>query len=285
MCVFVFVLFSLIGSMAFAQELIQPISNEIVEEFRASETPEIPAVVQDSASLPVSAVQENEIEEVAEIEFGSAASEPSIQGEQTDLNEAPEQEVYAEVYFDPDRYFDPEKKWYFSVKPGYYYFSDNDMRKFFNDGGFTFRAEAGCKIWHSLMVWFDGGYFQKSGQALGGTEKLELKLATITLGLKGMYEYNSCFSFYAGAGPRLFMMMMDNDSPHVRGTDNEIGIGAGIDAGIWCFPIPQLPNVFFDLFADYSWKQMSVEPDEISSLDHNVDLSGLTAGIGLGVRF
>jgi hypothetical protein len=49
--------------------------------------------------------------------------------------------------------------------------------------------------------------------------------------------------------------------------------------------VPCYPNIFFDLFADYSWKKMKVEADEISSFDSDVDVSGLTGGLGLGVRF
>ena len=199
--------------------------------------------------------------------------------------QAEETETCFEFVFDDDRYIDPEKRWYFEVKPGYYYFSDKDMRHFFNDGGFAFRAETGCKFWDPLIVWTDIGYFQKEGRALGGTDKIDFKLATITLGLKAIYYFTDSIAVYGGMGPRLFMMMMDNHSPFVRGEDNEIGIGGGFDAGIWFFPITCYPNIFFDLFADYSWKKMKVEEDEISSLDFDVDVSGLSAGLGLGVRF
>jgi hypothetical protein len=178
-----------------------------------------------------------------------------------------------------------EKKWYFEIKPGYFYFTDADMREFFGNGGFTFRAETGCKIWGPLNVWVDGGYFQKDGRAIGGDEKLEIKLASITLGFKLIHYFHPRIAVYAGAGPRLVMMMMKNHSPFVRGDDNEIGIGGGFDAGVWLFPIPKWKNVFLDLFADYSWKKMKIEPDEISSDDFDVDVGGISAGLGLGVRF
>jgi len=199
--------------------------------------------------------------------------------------EKTEEEACVEFHFDADPYCDPEKRWYFEVKPGYLYFTDGDMRKFFNKGGFTFRAEAGYKLWGPFIVWVDGGYFQKEGQAIGGSEELEIKLASITLGLKMIYYFHERIAVYVGGAPRLFMMMLHNDSPFVRGDDNEIGIGAALDGGLWFFPIPQCPNIFFDLFGDYSWKKMKVDPDEISSDDSDVDLGSLTAGFGVGVRF
>lgn len=178
-----------------------------------------------------------------------------------------------------------DKRWYFEVKPGYFFFTDKDMRQFFDRGGFTFRIETGYKFWGPFMVWVDGGYFQKEGRAIGGTEKIEFKLASITLGLKLIYYFHDRVAVYAGAGPRLLMMMMRNYSPFVRGDDNAIGIGGGFDGGVWLFPIARWPNVLIDLFADYSLKTMKVEPDEISSTDSDVNVSSTTIGIGLGVRF
>lgn len=210
---------------------------------------------------------------------------PKEAEEECVVPEEMEEESDCEICFDIDPYCDPEKRWYFEIEPGYYYLTDPDMRKFFDNGGFTIRAETGYRFYKFLIVWLDAGYFQKEGKAIGGQEKLELKLATLTLGLKGIYYFNSCAAVYAGAGPRLFMMMLDNDSPFVRGDDNEIGIGGGFDAGFWFFPIPQWPHFFFDAFADYSWKKMKVEPDEISSLDSDTDVSGLSVGLGIGVRF
>ncbi len=180
---------------------------------------------------------------------------------------------------------DPEKKWYFTFKPGYYYFTDADMRQFFDDGGFTFRAETGCKVYGPLIVWVDAGYFQKTGRAIGGTEKLELKLATITLGLKAIHYFNDWAAIFAGAGPRLFMMLLNNDSPFVRGDDNEIGIGGGFDLGLWFFPVKTWKNFYIEIFGDYSWKKLKVDEDEISSFDNDIDVSGLTAGGGIGIKF
>lgn len=185
-------------------------------------------------------------------------------------------------YSDP--YCDPLKLWYFTLKPGYFYFKDNDMRHFF-DGGFTFRAETGRRFWDHFMVWIDGGYFKKKGSAIGGPERLKIQIATITLGLKGIYYFNSWSAAYAGLGPRLFMMLLHNSSPHVRSDDNEIGIGGGFTAGLWFFPTYRWENLYLDFFADYSMKKLKVEPDEISSIDNDVDVSGLTAGVGIGFRF
>jgi hypothetical protein len=190
-----------------------------------------------------------------------------------------------EYCFEPDVCCEPEKRWYFEVKPGYFYFTDKDMREFFDNGGFTGRIETGYKFWGPLMVWVDAGYFQKEGHAIGGSEKIDFKLGSITLGLKAIYYLHDRVAVYAGAGPRLLMMIMDNDSPFVRSEDHEIEIGGGFTGGFWFFPVRSCPNIFIDLFGDYSLKTMSVEEDEISSLDSDVNIGSLTGGLGFGLRF
>jgi hypothetical protein len=180
---------------------------------------------------------------------------------------------------------EPDPRWYFELKPGYFYFQDSLMRQFYGSGGFTIRGETGYKMWGPFYVWLDGGYFQKEGESLGVSAVTKIKIATITLGLKTIFYLHDRFAFYAGGGPRVFMMMLHNSSPYVRGDDNEISVGVGVDAGFWIFPFPFSRNLFIDLFADYSLKKLEVEPDEISSHDFNVDISGLSFGAALGIRF
>lgn len=196
-----------------------------------------------------------------------------------------EEEMCVDYEFDLDPYCDPTKRWYFAIKPGYFYFSDNNMRHFFNDGGFILRAQSGCRFWEYLMVWMDGSYFEKTGESIGGGAKLKIKLATLTLGLKGIYYFNEYAAIYGGAGPRIFMMLLNNATPFVRGDDNEVGVGGGFDLGFWLFPIPQWKNFFIDVFGDYSWKKLRVDADEISSFDYDVNVSGISVGAGIGIRF
>ena len=138
------------------------------------------------------------------------------------------------------------KRWYFEFKPGYYYLTDKLMRQFFHNGGFTFRVETGYRFWKPFIVWLDGSYFQKKGTALGTTYGIEFKLATITLGLKTIWEFNDYAAFYVGAGPRVFMMEIHNESPFVPGKDSAFGIGVGADGGFWITPIPAWRNLFLD---------------------------------------
>ncbi len=184
---------------------------------------------------------------------------------------------------------EPLPRWYFEVKPGYYWFADSSMTDFFGRGAFTIRAETGCRVWGPLTVWIDGSYLHKDGNAIGGPELTHLMLATITLGLKLVTYFNDYIAVYAGAAPRLFLVKLRNESPYIRGEDNQIGIGWGFNGGFWILPFARCQNfsrnLFLDFFADYSMKKMKIDADEVSSVDYDIDVSGLTAGIGLGIRF
>lgn len=179
----------------------------------------------------------------------------------------------------------PDRNWYVEVKPGYYYFTTPLMRRFYENGGFTIRGEAGYRFYNPLVLWMDAGYFHKDGWVIDGYESTCLTLGTLTIGLKTLFYFHPRVAVYLGAGPRLFLMEITNESPYVPGKDNEIGVGGGFTAGFWFFPFAKANNLFIDLFADYSAKDMGLEEDEVSSQTYNVDLSGLTAGLGVGFRF
>lgn len=181
-----------------------------------------------------------------------------------------------------------DPRWYFELQPGYFFFTDHGLRDHFN-GGFTGRGEVGYRFWKPLIVFVDGGYFQKEGQAVGGSLKTEIKVASLTLGLKAIYYFHDMIAGYVGAGPRLFMVAIHNHSAYIRGKDEAFGIGGGFDAGFWIFPFYRFcnfsKNVFLDLFADYSLKTMKIESDDAASDNSNVNIDSLTIGLGLGIRF
>lgn len=176
-------------------------------------------------------------------------------------------------------------RWYFVAKPGFYYLTDPDMRTYFHNGGFTIRGEFGYRIWKPFYVWFDGGYFEKKGKPIGGSTDLKMQMASITLGFKAIGYLHERFALYAGAGPRVLMTVIHNNSPFVRERDDGLGIGGGFIGGFWVFPFPQTNEIFFDFFADYTLNQINLEEDLVSSYDNDINASGLSFGVGVGVRF
>lgn len=175
---------------------------------------------------------------------------------------------------------------YLAFKPGYLYLMDSRARKIYDNGGFAFRAEADYRAYSDyLLIWFDGSYFTKNGHSLGyKPTDTNLQIGSMTLGLKGIYFWNYC-ALYGGAGPRLFFISVENDSPYVKQHQKKVGIGGGFTAGLLIFPWDRSLG-YFDLFADYSLKSAHFSDDGKSSIvRHDVSFSGLTAGLGVGVRF
>lgn len=177
-------------------------------------------------------------------------------------------------------------RWYLAFKPGYFYLMDSRGRKIYDNGGFAFRAEADYRVYSDyFLIWFDGSYFTKNGHSLGyKPTDTNLQIGSITLGLKGICFWNYC-ALYGGAGPRLFFISVENDSPYVKQHQKKTGIGGGFTAGLLIFPWDRSLG-YFDLFLDYSLKTAHFSNDGKSSIvRHDVSFSGLTAGLGLGVRF
>ncbi|HSX11068.1 MAG TPA: hypothetical protein VLF94_05085 [Chlamydiales bacterium] len=276
-------------------EVLQPVSEPVKEELTESvkeeqnepAKEELTESIKEEQGEPVKeelteSVKEEQGEPVKEELTESVESEPADEREEKpiamNMSEKKEESV-------PE----PAPRWYFELKPGYYYFTESSMREFYDTGGFTMRGEVGCRFWGPLIVWLDGGYFQKDGISIGGDHEMKIMLGTITLGLKAIYYFHDSVAVYAGAGPRLFMMIQHNGTPFIREADNAFGLGGGFNGGLWFFPFFNFKNnarnIFFDLFADYSLSTLKVEEDELSSEDFDVNVSGVTMGLGVGIRF
>ncbi len=201
-----------------------------------------------------------------------------LSGEEVDLNTPAVTEDH------PTTQAPSLERWFLEFKPGYYYLTGACARAIYDHGGFAFRFEADYRIYSDyLLIWFDGGYFTKNGHSLGGESiSTKMQLGSITLGLKGIYFWDYC-AIYGGAGPRLFILSVENDTPYVK-DQNKTGVGGGFTAGLLIFPWARSLG-FLDLFVDYSLKSVDFSSSGTMIGRDNVDIGGITAGAGLGVRF
>lgn len=174
-------------------------------------------------------------------------------------------------------------RWYAEIKLGYFYPNDSILREIFDNGGFSLRGEADYEFWSPLALWLDAGWWGKSGTAIGGTEKTNINVGTFTLGLKGFWHFHKMASFYLGAGPRVFLMKNYNDSPFVQEDVYKTRIGGGFIGGFLVF-LGECSGTYFDLFLDYSLRNIKAH-NHTASQSHDINIDGLTAGLGLGHRF
>ncbi len=173
--------------------------------------------------------------------------------------------------------------WSINLKPGYFYFDDKDLRKIYHTGAYAVHLETNYEDSHSpFALWIDGGYLVKSGRSIGGHSPTKIQSASFTAGLKAFWRFNSTIFWYAGAGPRLFLLWVENDSPFVEKHTSNIGVGGGYVSGFWIFPTE---HFFIDLFLDYSLRRFDRDNDSSASKTYDVHLDGPMAGIGLGLRY
>lgn len=129
-----------------------------------------------------------------------------------------------------------------------------------------------------------------------GHNKTSIRVIPVTLGVDYVYMFNRHCEFYAGAGLRYFFLDVHNHphhkkknspkikllhTPHnrIRKIDVKEGFGAGCRIG----SIINITESFTgDLFLDYSWKKFEFRH---SSTKHDINISGVSLGTGIGYRF
>jgi len=194
----------------------------------------------------------------------------------------------------------------FTFKNGFFYPQECRLRKIFDrcgsKGGYWPELALSYNFWKRMHVELSGSYFKRTGKILGSSERTEVSLPTLGLGLKYFFCGKECdcccqgwcgrCSFFLGGGLRTFFYKEKNCSSYFLSCLKKTTVGGMINAG---FRFRVYKGLFLDLFADYNFKtlkpscfcrqkdseKMSCKPSSFSCLK----LGGLVAGIGLGYRF
>jgi outer membrane protein len=145
-----------------------------------------------------------------------------------------------------------------------------------------FSVEASGPIWKNFHLWGDVGYITKHGHSLGGHQKTSIHIVPITLGVEYVYRVNDSFKVYAGLGPRYFFVNVINHSDFVHRHDTGNGLGGVFRGGALIYLKEYLA---LDLFVDYSLKTMEFSGSSKTIERHDLNLSGINFGIGLGYQF
>lgn len=176
------------------------------------------------------------------------------------------------------------KGWYAEIKPCYFYPTSHTMKEIFNNGGGSVRGEIGYFFNKTIAAWLDGGYFQETGKAIHADYNVDIRLGSLTLGLKAFGWIQDWCALYAGVGPRAFFLRLHNHSPYVDPYNNKNLIGTGLTGGVWFLPGSNR-NVIIDFFLDLSIGNAHFSHSSKGSEMHNVLVNGLSIGAGLGYKF
>ena len=141
-------------------------------------------------------------------------------------------------------------------------------------------------MWYGLHLWESGSYFSKAGSSIGEKNKTRVTLVPLSGGLKYVISCSctwSCVDFYVAGGVVGTYLQTTTNAPFVIDRVSKWGVGGtGKFGALW-----YVYNVLFiDFFADYTYMKMSFNNTRGGRLiRHNADVSGVSAGGGIGFYF
>ena len=132
-----------------------------------------------------------------------------------------------------------------------------------------FGGEISVGIWGNLDIWAGGYYFSQYGELTFSGEETSLQIMPLGGGLK--YKIISGkISLYGGAGVNYF----DYKESNVIGDVQSGAVGFVTKVGAYLEPVDKF---IIDFFVEYSHCKLT-------PADFTINIGGIKAGIGIGVR-
>ncbi|NGX60617.1 MAG: hypothetical protein K940chlam9_00083 [Chlamydiae bacterium] len=137
--------------------------------------------------------------------------------------------------------------------------------------------------WKNLYAFGSVSYITSRGETIT-EDDTDFEIIPVSLGIKYIQPLPWCFEVYGSIAPRYFFLDIHNENEGVKSTDRARGLGGVYSIGALFRPCRCL---FVDLYVDYSHKRFDDDNFESGNniIAHTVELSGFTAGIGLGLAF
>lgn len=167
-----------------------------------------------------------------------------------------------------------------------YFWPMNDVFKSMYGGGVIYGVEASFRFYKDLYFWFDANYFSESGRTLTGRSSTRLRFVPLGAGLKFLFRVNRRGDgLYLAAGVLPGYAHVYTDSPYLITNQSNWGVGGAFKSG---FLVSVYDCIVFDFFVDYKYLKITFKKrcDEDRFIYCRTgNLSGLTAGFGLGFKF
>jgi hypothetical protein len=138
--------------------------------------------------------------------------------------------------------------------------------------GPQFGGEFSIGLWRGLEIWLGGSYFAKKGLTTFAQEEIRIRIIPLGGGLKYGFLVGS-FNLYAGLGIQYFKYKETAipEGDHI--TEAKIGYVARLGS-----MVDLARPLILDFFLEYNICQMK-------PADFELDIGGLSFGIGLGWEF
>ena len=155
---------------------------------------------------------------------------------------------------------------------GYRTVSDSLVKDIYKSGGIQAGGFVGLGLGQMIELRAEIGTFKLDGTMLGSDEKLTLSLMPVTAGVRFQF-LNKALRPYLGAGAAF--VKYEEKYPERIGNVADSSSGFYAEGGLYLHAGRRL---FFDVNVRY----LSAKAD---ALDSKVDLGGIRAGLGFGLRF
>jgi outer membrane protein len=158
------------------------------------------------------------------------------------------------------------------------------LRDVYESPWLNYELSMSYPMWKGLSIWSSLNYIDESGQSLGLQQhRTVIRIIPLTMGMKYVFFLSEHFDTYIGAAMRYFFVRVQNRYPFVKREVHKNGLGGGFVGGLLVMPHP---NAAIDIFIDYSLKKFNKEKKSINNnIQHDLDISGVTFGIGIGYLF
>ncbi len=138
-----------------------------------------------------------------------------------------------------------------------------------------------CNDW---QMWLGAGYISNHGHAIGCGNKTDFQLIPITGGIKYFYQITPCIDLYAGAGACVSFFNNRDHSPFVHKSVFDGALGGIFESGLTYFI---QDRIYLNVFTEYLYQHFSFKHkyEEHYTIRHNLNMSGLKIGGGIGIEF
>ena len=155
---------------------------------------------------------------------------------------------------------------------GYRTVADSLVKDIYKSGGIQAGGFIGLGLGQKLELRAEIGTFKMEGTMLGSDEPLTMSLAPVTTGVRLQF-LNKALRPYAGAGAA-FLKYEEKYSERIGNASDSVSGFYG-EGGVYVYAGRHF-------FLDVNIRYLSAKAD---GLDSKVELGGIRAGLGLGLRF
>ena len=167
------------------------------------------------------------------------------------------------------------------LKNGYFFFTDSTMKKVYSNGGWDIQLSGSYPIRKFLQIYGSVEYLQNQGKSLFDHQKTSIYEIPVNLGLKPIIALYPWMQVYVASGLRYCYIHQRNSSPYVDTVVRQNGVGIFVNTGLNFI----YNHFLIDLFGEYSSVNTKFHAHKTNVYGRNVQVGGLTFGLGLGYAF